>query len=124
MRLLHAAVNVAGLALGSLATTAPAAELVADIDVPGQAEVTTKAGLQYTLGLGVAFAPDYEGSDDYAAVPLWNLRASNLSHPDTFIQVLGPTLRSTCCRTITGGLASPDATCPTTTMSTTTRSRT
>jgi MipA family protein len=94
MRLLHAAVNVAGLALGSLATTAPAAELVADIDVPGQAEVTTKAGLQYTLGLGVAFAPDYEGSDDYAAVPLWNLRASNLSHPDTFIQVLGPTLRS------------------------------
>lgn len=53
-----------------------------------------RPGLTLTLGLGAAFAPDYEGSDDYAFVPLWNLRAGNLYHPETFIQVTGPTLRS------------------------------
>jgi outer membrane scaffolding protein for murein synthesis (MipA/OmpV family) len=48
----------------------------------------------FTLGLGAALAPDYEGSDEYRGVPLWNLRADNLYHPATFVQVLGPTLRS------------------------------
>ena len=42
----------------------------------------------YTVGLGAGVAPDYEGSDDYKLVPLWNLRASNLYHPDTYVQVL------------------------------------
>jgi outer membrane protein len=39
-------------------------------------------------------APDYEGSDDYQLVPLWNLRIGNLYHPSTFVQVIGPRLRS------------------------------
>ena len=51
-------------------------------------------GTHYTLGVGVGVAPDYEGSDDYQAVPLWNLRVDNLYDPNTFIQVIGPRLRS------------------------------
>ena len=94
MRLVHAALTVAGLTVGSATNSARAVDLVTDLDTPEQAETTTRAGPVYTFGLGVAFAPDYEGSDDYTAVPLWNLRASNLYHPDTFVQVLGPTLRS------------------------------
>jgi outer membrane scaffolding protein for murein synthesis (MipA/OmpV family) len=74
--------------------TARAVDLTADLDVQEQAETTAKAGPIYTFGLGIAFAPDYEGSEDYAAVPLWNLRAGNLYHPDTFVQVVGPVLRS------------------------------
>jgi outer membrane protein len=91
MRLVHAIFAVAGFALGNPAS---AQTVVADIDVPEQAETTTDTGPVYTLGLGIAYAPDYEGSDDYAAVPLWNLRAGNLYHADTYVQVLGPTLRS------------------------------
>lgn len=48
----------------------------------------------YTIGLGAGFAPDYEGSDDYDAVPVWRLSASNLYHPDTHITLTGPSLRS------------------------------
>jgi MipA family protein len=94
MRLVHAALALAGFTVGSVTNTARAVDLVTDLDAPQQAETRTQAGPVYTLGLGVAYAPDYEGSDDYAAVPLWNLRASNLYHPDTFVQLLGPTLRS------------------------------
>jgi outer membrane protein len=50
--------------------------------------------LRVTLGAGAGAAPDYEGSDDYELVPLWNLRVANLYHPQTFIQVFGPLLRS------------------------------
>jgi outer membrane protein len=52
------------------------------------------AGVNFTLGAGAGMAPDYEGSEDYEFVPLWNLRAGNLYHPNTFVQVLGPRLRS------------------------------
>jgi MipA family protein len=51
-------------------------------------------GLNFTLGAGAGTAPDYEGSDDYEFVPLWNLRVGNLYHPKTFVQVIGPRLRS------------------------------
>ena len=95
MRLAHvAALTAAGVTFGSVIGTARAVDLVTDLDAPEQAETTTQAGPVYTFGLGAAFAPDYEGSQDYTAVPLWNLRAGNLYHPDTFVQVLGPTLRS------------------------------
>jgi outer membrane protein len=50
--------------------------------------------MRFTLGAGVGVAPDYEGSDYYEPVPLWNLSVSNLYHPKTYIQVLGPRLRS------------------------------
>jgi outer membrane scaffolding protein for murein synthesis (MipA/OmpV family) len=51
-------------------------------------------GTNFTLGAGAGAAPEYEGSDDYELVPLWNLRIANLYHPSTFIQVIGPRLRS------------------------------
>ena len=51
-------------------------------------------GMSLTLGAGAGIAPDYEGSDDYEAVPFWNLRAGNLYHPETYVQVLGPRLTS------------------------------
>lgn len=49
---------------------------------------------EYTVGLGAGLAPDYEGSDDYKFVPLWNFRADNLYHPDTYVQVLATRARS------------------------------
>lgn len=50
--------------------------------------------VDYTLGLGAGVAPDYEGSEDYEAVPLWNLAAKDLYHPETYVRIFGPTLRS------------------------------
>jgi outer membrane protein len=50
--------------------------------------------MSFTLGAGVGVAPDYEGSDDGELVPLLNLSVANLYHPKTFVQVLGPRLRS------------------------------
>jgi MipA family protein len=95
MRLVHAALAAAALAAaGAPGGPARAADLVTDLDIPEQADAGAGDRTVYTLGLGAALAPDYEGSDDYRAVPLWNLRAGNLYHPDTFVQVLGPTLRS------------------------------
>ena len=73
-----------GLALAQPASTGGGA--VGDSD-PGQ-------GINFTLGAGAGIAPDYEGSDDYEAVPFWNLRAGNLYHPETYVQVLGPRLLS------------------------------
>jgi outer membrane scaffolding protein for murein synthesis (MipA/OmpV family) len=94
MRHVYAALAVATFTVGSAIHAARAVDLVTDLDVPEQAETAMKGGTVYTLGLGIAFAPDYEGSEDYQAVPLWNLRVGKLYHPDTFLQVLGPTLRS------------------------------
>jgi MipA family protein len=75
-----------GLALAQPASTGDAVLDPVDTD-PGQ-------GVSFTLGAGAGAAPDYEGSDDYEPVPLWNLRAANLYHPKTFVQVVGPRLRS------------------------------
>jgi MipA family protein len=74
-----------GLALAQPASMGDAVEPV-DTS-PGQ-------GMRFTLGAGVGVAADYEGSDYYEPVPLWNLSVSNLYHPKTYIQVLGPRLRS------------------------------
>jgi MipA family protein len=89
---LIAAVALVGALMSSglaLAQTAPTGEVVLDpIDAgPG-------AGVNFTVGAGAGAAPDYEGSDDYQFVPLWNLRAGNLYHPKTYVQVIGPRLRS------------------------------
>lgn len=46
------------------------------------------------LGLGAGFAPDYEGSDDYAAIPLWNVTLSDLWAPETFVSIAGTRLSS------------------------------
>lgn len=58
------------------------------------AETPPSQRTQYTVGVGVGMAPDYEGSDHYEAVPLWNLRVGNLYDPNTFVQLIGPRLRS------------------------------
>lgn len=52
------------------------------------------AAVDLTLGLGASYGPDYEGSDDYAATPLWNIRAAGLYHPETYAQLLGPAFTS------------------------------
>jgi MipA family protein len=85
------AAMVAALLSGGLALAQPASTGDAVFDPvdtgPGQ-------GMNFTLGAGVGAAPDYEGSDEYELVPLWNLRVANLYHPKTFVQVIGPRLRS------------------------------
>ncbi len=48
------------------------------------------SGVSWTLGLGAVAFPDYQGSQDYTAAPLWNVRAQNLYHPNTYAQLLGP----------------------------------
>lgn len=48
----------------------------------------------WSIGAGVGVAPDYEGSDDYEPVPLWNLRAQDLYDPNTFVRILGLKLDS------------------------------
>jgi outer membrane protein len=50
--------------------------------------------VEWTVGLGGGVAPDYEGSDEYELVPLWNIRASDLYDPNTYVHILGPKLRS------------------------------
>ena len=52
------------------------------------------AAADVTLGLGAALAPDYEGSEDYEAVPSWLLVVSDLYHPATNVTLRGPQLRS------------------------------
>lgn len=47
------------------------------------------SGLDLSLGLGAAVAPDYEGSNDYDLLPLWNLRLGNLYHPQTYVRLRG-----------------------------------
>ncbi len=54
----------------------------------------TATAVEWTIGVGAAIAPDYEGSEDYEAVPLWNLKVSDLYHSDTYVQILGPKLNS------------------------------
>jgi MipA family protein len=73
----------------ALAQTAPTGEVVLD-----PIDAGPRAGVNFTVGAGAGAAPDYEGSDDYQFVPLWNLRAGNLYHPKTYVQVIGPRLRS------------------------------
>jgi outer membrane scaffolding protein for murein synthesis (MipA/OmpV family) len=43
------------------------------------------SAVEWTVGGGVAAAPDYEGSDDYRAVPVPLVAANNLYHPETFV---------------------------------------
>ncbi len=51
-------------------------------------------GAEFSVGLGAAWLPDYEGSDDHGPVPLWSLGASELYHPETYVQVRGTRLES------------------------------
>ena len=48
----------------------------------------------FTIALGAGYTPDYEGSDDYEAVPAFALRAGDLYHPSTYVQIFGTRLES------------------------------
>jgi outer membrane scaffolding protein for murein synthesis (MipA/OmpV family) len=50
--------------------------------------------IDWTIGAGAGVAPDYEGSDDYQPVPLWTLRAQDLYHPATYVEINGLKLNS------------------------------
>ena len=73
-----------------MATTLARIAVAASLTMIAPAALAT----DYTVGLGAGVAPDYEGSDDYKFVPLWNIRADNLYHPDTYAQVLATKARS------------------------------
>ena len=52
------------------------------------------AAADFTVGIGPGVAPDYEGSDEYRLVPTWLISADDLYHPDTYVTLAGPVLRS------------------------------
>jgi MipA family protein len=80
-----------GVAAPSLAA---AQEISLDVGEPAPPAQDQSNRTFYQVGLGFAFTPQYAGSDHYVPVPLWNLRADNLYHPNTYVQVFGSTLRS------------------------------
>lgn len=51
-------------------------------------------GARVFLGVGVGVVPDYEGSDDYDLVPVWDLQVANLYHPDTYLRLVGTRFES------------------------------
>ena len=55
---------------------------------------TSGMAVEWSVGAGVGIAPDYEGSDDYEAVPLLNQQARDLYHPKTYVQLKGTKLNS------------------------------
>jgi MipA family protein len=83
------------LVLGSAAPSLAAAQEPTQ-DSPEQAPAAQAQSdrVFYQAALGFAFIPEYAGSDQHVPVPLWSLRADNLYHPNTFVHVLGSTLRS------------------------------
>jgi MipA family protein len=96
MRALNMVTRMIGIGLAGIAGTATAqtVDLTTPVETPAPETAEPGTKLSVTLGLGAAFAPDYEGSDDAAFVPLWNLRLGNLYHPETFVSITGPQLRS------------------------------
>ncbi|MDX1401317.1 MAG: MipA/OmpV family protein [Kiloniellales bacterium] len=56
--------------------------------------VTPANAAEWSIGAGAGIAPDYEGSDDYEPIPLWNIKASKLYHDDTYVQIFGTKLNS------------------------------
>ena len=75
-----------GLSVAAMAQDVPVTE-VPEAD-------TTASGTQWTLGLGAGMVPQYQGASDYKAIPLLNIRAQNLYHPDTYAQLFTNTFTS------------------------------
>jgi len=70
-------------------------QLLALVAVLGLACLPSSANaVEWTVGLGGGVAPDYEGSENYELVPMWNIQAKNLYDPNTYVAVLGPKLNS------------------------------
>jgi MipA family protein len=86
---------IAMVAIGAWLSTGPVLAQPASMgDAVDPVDTPSGDGIRVTLGAGAGVAPDYEGSDYYQAVPLWNLNVSNLYHPKTYVQLFGPLLRS------------------------------
>jgi MipA family protein len=86
---------IAVVVIGAWLSAGPALAQPASMgDAVDPVETAPGDGIRVTLGAGLGVAPDYEGSDYYQAVPLWNLNVSNLYHPKTYVQLFGPLLRS------------------------------
>ncbi len=60
----------------------------------GAIDVQPADAAELTPGFGATCAPDCEGSDDHATAPLWNLRATDLYDPETYVQLLGSAVAS------------------------------
>src|SRR3954466_5975749 len=93
----RAAIGLACVSLAVVVSPALAqqAALPSQIEAPVEADVPTEAaGLQVSLGIGARYLPDYEGSNDYKATPLWSLRVGNLYDPETYVSLVGTTFRS------------------------------
>lgn len=69
--------------------TAGNTAMARDIDVSTAETIKVKNSV---VGLGLAFVPDYEGSEDYTAVPIINARLNLNNH--MYIGFLGSTLRA------------------------------
>jgi len=48
----------------------------------------------WVVGAGAGLTPDYQGSEDYTPTPVISVRGQNLYHPDTYVQLTGPRLKS------------------------------
>ena len=85
MRALNMVTRMIGIGLAGIAgiATAQTVDLTTPVETPAPETAEPGTKLSVTVGLGAAFAPDYEGSDNSAFVPLWNLRLGNLYHPET-----------------------------------------
>ncbi len=75
----------------TLACSAMAQEVPVTSDPEAEAQT---AGTRWTLGLGAGVVPQYQGASDYRAIPLVNVRAQNLYHPDTYAQLFTNTFTS------------------------------
>jgi outer membrane scaffolding protein for murein synthesis (MipA/OmpV family) len=57
-------------------------------------QATPALAVEWTIGAGAGYAPDYEGSADYEAVPFWSLRAAGLYAPTTYVDIVATKLTS------------------------------
>ena len=73
--------------LGAVSSSFAAVSMGGDLDGGAAPEVKATT---YTVGLGVALLPDYEGSEDYQGAPVPYFRAQLAT--GQYLQLLGPTL--------------------------------
>jgi len=80
---------IAGMLFAAMSLQAGTTALAQEIDVSTAESIKVKDSV---VGLGLGFVPDYEGSEDYRAVPIVNARL-NLNN-NMYVALLGNTLRA------------------------------
>lgn len=81
--------TMAGILFAAMFLQAGATAMAQDFDISTAESIKVKESV---VGLGIAFVPDYEGSEDYTAIPIINARL-NLNN-NMYIGFLGNTLRA------------------------------